>query len=242
MTMPAISPVPRSRPPRLSAVVADRIVEDLFARGLRPGDRLPTEAELARRHEVSRTVVREAGRILDQRGIVDIRPGRGMVVAVPDATVVTSHYELMLRMNTATFGQLMQARLLIEVEVAALAARNRTEDDLVELGATIDASRAGPHDYDTSLDADLRFHRLISRASRNPFVAMLMDPVNECLRLACGDTRGHLAGQTDTLDEHAAILAAVRDRDADAARQATRAHLDRVAGAADSLVVRDTGR
>src|SRR5262245_26140843 len=97
---------PELRPPRLSAVIADRIQEDLLRRKMLPGDRLPTEHELVTRHKVSRAVIREASRILDQRGLVDIRPGRGMVVARPDGSKIAEQYSIMLGMNQASFAQL----------------------------------------------------------------------------------------------------------------------------------------
>lgn len=224
------------RPPRLSEVVAERIQRDLLDQGLRPGDRLPTEPQLAERHGVSRTVVREAGRILDQRGLVDIRPGRGMVVAQPDGSAVARQYALMLGMNPATFTQLMEVRLLVEAEVAALAAERRTEEDLRELRDCVERARAHPADFPTCLKADVRFHETVVRASGNPLLSWFMDPVNSCLRASYRDATRYLASLPRTLEEHGVLLAALASGDPAAAREAARAHLRRVVAERDHLV------
>jgi GntR family transcriptional repressor for pyruvate dehydrogenase complex len=216
------------RPPRLPQVVAERLQRDLLEQGLRPGDRLPTEPQLAERYGVSRTVVREAGRILDQRGLVDIRPGRGMVVAQPDGSAVAQHYSLMLSMSTTTFHQLMQTRLTIEVEVAALAAEHRTDDDLAAIERSLAWSEQHPGDYRICLEEDLRFHELVTRASKNPFFSWFMDPVNTCLRESYKDEQAYLASLPSTFAEHRAIFDAITAADPDAARQASREHLQRV--------------
>lgn len=228
-------PVP-ARPPRLPEVVAEQIQHDLLAQGLRPGDRLPTEPQLVERYGVSRTVIREAGRILDQRGLVDIRPGRGMVVAQPDGTAVARHYSLMLGMNAATFQQLMEVRLIIEVEVAALAADRRDEEDVRDLRACVERTEQSPGDYETCLEADIRFHELVTRAGGNPFFSWFMDPVNTCLRESYRDSFQYLASLPQTIKEHGAILDAIAGRDAAAARLASRRHLERVVSEGSRLV------
>lgn len=230
------------RPPRLSAVVAEQIQHDLLAQGRQPGDRLPTEPQLAERYGVSRTVVREAGRILDQRGLVDIRPGRGMVVAQPDGSAVARHYALMLGMNATTFPQLMETRLTIEVEVTALAAERRGEADLAGLRACLARTEESPGDYETCLEADIQFHEAVTRASGNPFFSWFMDPVNTCLRESYRDSFSYLSSLPQTIKEHGAILQAIADRDPDAARRAARRHLERVRSEGDKLVSRAPDR
>jgi DNA-binding FadR family transcriptional regulator len=224
------------RPPRLPEVVAEHLQRDLLDQGLRPGDRLPTEPELAERYGVSRTVVREAGRILDQRGLVDIRPGRGMIVAQPDGSAVARHYALLLTMNAATFDQLMETRLTIEPEVAALAARHRSEDDLTGIGRSIALAQRHPGDYRICLDEDLRFHELVTRASKNPFFSWFMDPINSCLRESYKDERKYLASLPRTFAEHRAIFEAISAGHPGRAREAARRHLDRVVAQREALL------
>jgi DNA-binding FadR family transcriptional regulator len=216
--------------------VAEQIQRDLLAQGLRPGDRLPTEPQLVERYGVSRTVIREAGRILDQRGLVDIRPGRGMVVARPDGSAIARQYALMLGMNAATFQQLMQTRLIIEVEVAALAAVHRSEEDLRDLRECVARTEESPGDFRACLEADIRFHEIVTRASGNPFFSWFMDPVNTCLRESYKDSFQYLAALPQTIKEHGAILEAIADGDAERAKGTSRRHLERVVSEREKLV------
>lgn len=224
------------RQPRLSTVVAERLQQRILTERLRPGDKLPTEAELVAEYDVSRSVVREAGRILDDRGLVDIRPGRGMVVARPDGSQVAAQYAILLQMDEASFEQLMQTRMIVEAELAGLAAMHRSADDLAALQASLRRAQAGGTDFTTFLEEDLRFHELISRSSGNPFFALFIDPVNVCLRNLYTDPDRYLASAALTFAEHGAILDAITAGDADAARTAARRHLTRVAAQKDVLL------
>ncbi|SDY28422.1 transcriptional regulator, GntR family [Saccharopolyspora shandongensis] len=224
------------RPPRLPDVVAERLQRDLLEQRLRPGDRLPTEPQLVERYGVSRTVIREAGRILEQRGLVDIRPGRGMTVSTPDGSAIAQHYSLMLGMNAMTFQQLMEIRLIIEVEVAALAAARRTEEDLGDLRASLERAERHADDYQVCLEEDMRFHEIVTRAGGNPFFSWFMDPVNTCLRESYKDSGAYLASLPQTFAEHRAILDAIAAGDADTARRRAREHLNRVVSQQDDLV------
>jgi DNA-binding FadR family transcriptional regulator len=227
------------RPPRLPEVVAENIQSDLFDRHLIVGDQLPTEAALAEEYGVSRTVVREAARLLEQRGLVDIRPGRGMVVAALDGTPIARHYSLLMRAGSAAFEQLMEARFIMEGDMAALAAQRRTDEDLAEMRESLGIARANSDDYDACLQQDLRFHAALARASNNLLLSLFSDPVNACLRESYRKPWIYLARQSATISEHQAILDAIEARDPDAARTATLAHLERVNAESALLITGD---
>ena len=216
------------RTPRLPDVVADHIEAYVFERGLVAGDQLPTEAQLVEQYDVSRTVVREAARVLEQRGLVDIRPGRGMVVSKIDGAPVVRQYALLLKANPAAFEQLMDVRLLVEVHIAGLAARNHSNNDLLAIQTTLDQVRGNRDDFDLCLNEDLRFHTLVGQACGNPLMSLYVDPVNECLRETYRIPFGYMARLESTIEEHQAILDAITHGDADSAREAAREHLERV--------------
>lgn len=225
-----------ARQPRMSSVLAEHLQDLILSQRLEPGDRLPTEGELVAQYGVSRSVVREAGRILDDRGLVDIRPGRGMVVAKPDGSQLAAQYAILLQMNEASFEQLMQTRMIVESELAALAATHRTEEDLEEMRRTLERARSNASDFELFLRDDLHFHELISSASGNPFFALFIDPVNVCLRNLYTDSKRYLTGSLLTYEEHRAIFEAVSAQDVTAAREASRAHLARVIRQKDELL------
>ena len=108
--------------------------------------------------------------------------------------------------------------------------------------ACLERARAGAADFATFLEEDLRFHELISRAGGNPFFALFIDPVNVCLRNLYTEPGRYLAAGPETFAEHDAILAAVAAGDPDAARQAARRHLERVAAQKDALLPPTTDR
>jgi len=233
--MPASRP-PTARPPRLPEIIAEQIQSRLFADGLVPGDQLPTEPQLAQEYGVSRTVVREAARILEQRGLVRIRPGSGMVVATLDGRPIAEHLGLLVRAGSAVFEQLMEARFLVEVELTALAATRRREEDLAAMRASLATARSHRDDFDVCLAEDMAFHALTARATGNIVFGLFMDPVNACLRESYREPMAYLAQQGHTIDEHQAIYDAIADQAPEAARLAARRHLERISRESTSLL------
>lgn len=225
-----------SRPLRLPEVVADRVQAELFAKGLLAGDTLPTEVQLAEQYAVSRTVVREAARILEQRGLVDIRPGRGMVVTKLDGAPLARHYALMFKASPAAFDHLMDVRLLVEVHATGLAAEHRSDSDLKAMQASLDHVAQHSNDYRLCLAEDLRFHSLVGRACGNPIMSYFLDPVNECLKETYRVSSGYMARLESTLSEHQTILNAIAAADVEKARLAATRHLERIKNYTEGLL------
>lgn len=224
-----------TRPGRLPEIIADRIQSEIITAGFSVGDQLPTEAQLTEEHGVSRTVVREAARILEQRGLVDIRPGRGMIVAELNTGPIARHFELLLRATPAAFDQLMDIRVLVEVHIAGLAAEHRTDADVTALAESIERVRTHSDDFEVCLREDLRFHALVAEACGNPLMGLFVDPINQCLRATYRVAGAYLEHIQETIDEHQAILDAVVARDANRARSLAREHLERVRQTPDAL-------
>jgi DNA-binding FadR family transcriptional regulator len=224
-----------ARPARLPLWLADRIEEDMLVRDHAVDAQLPTEVALAEGYGVSRQVVREAARLLEDRGLVNIRPGRGMTVAAPSVETIVQRYRSALRRDKASFAQLMELRQMIEVDMTALAARNRTDADVDRMREVLAEARANLGDDAACLAADLAFHLAVAAATQNPFVMTFVEPINTVLRDVYSASIGYLATQENTLREHGAIADAIAARDADAARAAAAAHLDRIVDDAAKL-------
>lgn len=197
---------------------------------------LPTEVALAETYGVSRQVVREAARLLEDRGLVNIRPGRGMTVAAPSLENIVQRYRSALRRDRVSFSHLMELRQMIEVDMTALAARNRTDADVDRMREVLAESRAHLDDYEACLDADLAFHLAVAGATQNPFVMTFVEPINTVLRDVYRKPIGYLATQESTLSEHGAIAEAISAGDPVAARAAAAAHLERIVEDAAKLV------
>lgn len=148
-----------------------------------PGSRLPKEVELADRLQVSRIVIREAMKILEDRGVVDVRAGRGTLTVAPSPDrVKTSLLRLFRDQPMPTIQdleQMVELRQVLEETTASLAAVRATAEDLREIEAALDEMRNDGASLEHTVSADLRFHRSIMRAAHNTFIEMVLDPLME---------------------------------------------------------------
>lgn len=211
---------------RLSDTVAAALQDDILTRS--PGDRLPTEAELTERFNVSRTVVREATRLLAQRGLVEVKPGRGMTVAEVDGSIIAEQYGFLLRLSEGSFDQMMELRLVLEVEMAALAAARHTGEQLAELSVLNDRLHAADPGTPEFLDADLSFHEKVAEASGNPFFPLMIRPLNDFLTDTYASSSGYPSESDHTVREHFEIAQAIASSDPARARFAAEKHLRRI--------------
>lgn len=209
----------------------ERVAEDLarrIAAGEHPvGRQLPSERDLAQAHAVSRPTIREAILALELDGLVEVRLGSGVYVtaSLPRGGEAGA-------MDIGPF-ELLEARRAIEGESAALAAALISDDELEELQQLVAEMQAeNARDVVMSEDADRRFHMGIAGATQNSAmvaaVEMLWDARARSPQTQLLSAKAHAAGVTPRIDEHAAILDALRQRSPEAARRAMREHLTRV--------------
>ncbi|NKX54397.1 FadR family transcriptional regulator [Arthrobacter sp. E918] len=213
--------------------------EFILASNLQPGDKMPTEPELAEKYDVSRQVIREAARLLDQRGLVEIRAGRGMTVSKLGTEGVTDIYRLLLRFQPENFSELMEIRKILEPGIARLAAQRRTDSDVEEMQTILDDAAANLDDFEKCLALDLAFHHKVSESTKNGLLARLAEPINSALRDMYKEPTAYLAAQPRTLDEHRNILEAISRSDPEAAAAATQWHLSRIVDEGGDLVPRN---
>ena len=212
---------------RLSDRVADRLLEHILEADLQPGDKLPTESELGRQFEVSRTVVREAVRSLAARGIVDVRPGAGISVARVGPATASESLRLVVRGSTdLTYDRVHEVRRTLEVELARLAAQRATAADIAELQRIHDAQIASAADIPRAARLDVRFHRTIATMTRNELFVIMLDSLSDVMlqvRLQAMPLPGDL--ERGFL-EHQGIVDAIAAGDAVAARREMARHLE----------------
>ena len=200
---------------------------------LKAGTPLPPERELAAELGVSRFSLREGLRVAESQGLVEISRGKRTRVVVDSASSVVAAMDLTLRRGIASPLQLTEARLVVEVEVARLAAERMTPDLLAALQQTIDRYEQAAGDVETRVSQDLEFHQLLARASGNPVFEMILSTLGRLILTSQRQTdpqAGH-----GTLDAHRKILRAVAAGDASAAAKEMRAHLVSVAHALRTL-------
>lgn len=221
---------------RLSKIVADRLQEHIIKSGLDKGTALPTEPEIMKEYGVSRTVVREAAALLVSRGLVEVRPRRGMTVRAPDGFGVAESLMAQLRMSKVTLPQLLQVRLTLECAIARYAAQERADMDLVRLRDNLDSMLKLRGDRALTIELDIAFHELLAAATYNLFFSIVSRPINELLRKLYIEQVNYMSNIELTYKEHTAIVDAIEKRDSDAADRATRQHLDRVGKFVANLV------
>ncbi len=213
---------------RLSEQVANQIQQLIVAEALVPGDRLPGERALAQRLGVSRSVVREALRVLGVRGLVRVKPGCGTYVQELSLKDATAPLELFFRLKQSneSVADLMEVRRLIEVEAAALAAERATADDLLRLEALIEqmASRRG--DEEGAAEADLAFHLVIAESTHNPLFPLLLRTITDLLSEAIAISYQAPGAGEFGLTHHRNVVICLGAHDPVRAREAMSRHID----------------
>lgn len=211
---------------RLSDQVATQMLETIRARELHPGDRLPTERELAEQFDVSRTVVREAVRSLVGKGVIEARAGRGLSVAAVDASAVWESMSLMLgHAASVDYRKVHEVRTLLEVGVARLAAERADDTEIVGMATLLDRMHAVLADNDAASYADLEFHRSLARATHNELFLVMLEAIQDPM-LEIRRTTFALPGRAQAAyEQHAKIFEQVKRRNPRAAGAAMRRHL-----------------
>lgn len=222
----ALPPNTMAKQGLLGARVAQLIERLIIDEGLKHGDRLPSGRELTERFGVSRTVVRDAISTLEQRGLLEVRPGSGVYVADGSSGAVSDVLGQMLRQDAISFPELMEARQLLEVHGAAAAARCATADNLTEMAAAI-AQMKSARGSMTFVEADVAFHEALGKSAGNRVLAAFLKSLRPLL--VQGMLMGtSLEGARETaIREHTAILHAISDHDEQHVRQLMDDHLQR---------------
>ncbi len=212
----------------LAEQITDRILQMIKERQLKPGDRLPAERDLAVMMNVGRPALREALRALAMMNVIEIRQGAGAYVTELETARLIEHLDFVFSLDDSTILDLFDARKIVEVGIIELAAQRITDEDIVELEANLQRSRASVHDADEFLYADLELHTLIARIARNPILLRFMESIHQ-LGLASRRRTGRLSGVTEqSLTDHRRIIEALKARDSRAAREAMLSHLGNV--------------
>ncbi len=204
--------------PEIVAAIEEEIVSGRWG----VGTRLPSERRLADRFEVSRPVVREALRVLTERGLISVSAGRGSFVRQL-RPVRGGNAELLVRGGQVTARDLVVARTMLESEAAALAAANRTDEELGQMREILDR-------FDRSVvpeqaDLDLAFHEAIAVASHNPVIQVMFGSIRT---LTHGIMLRSLVDRAVTgtaVPLHTVILDAIAEADPDRARHAMSEHI-----------------
>jgi GntR family transcriptional repressor for pyruvate dehydrogenase complex len=205
--------------------VAQQIEQRILDGELSSGDQLPSERDLANQFNVSRTVIREAVKALAQKGLVEVRSGKGSFVTNDTSMAVRDSLNLMIRLGGEERTlDLMQVREILEPEIAALAATQITHEEISNLERCVQVMDE-TLDPDSWTSADLSFHMGLAKATNNLLIPQIISAIVDLLweqRLWIGLTKG---GPERGQFHHKQILNAIKAQDPDRARDAMRDHL-----------------
>lgn len=203
----------------------ERLTSELLEGGAKPGAKLPSERQLSERFHISRPVVREVLRELQERGLVEISPGRGTFVRSVGALDAGRLVEVLYRRGQTTPRQLVEARAMLEGQAARLAAERATDDDVAAMRRALEGFDSASGVIGRA-KADIAFHSLVARASHNPVLDIMFGSISglvfEQMLRSLDDPEVAARG----VPYHRQVLEAIERRDASAAEAAMTGHLE----------------
>lgn len=211
----------------LSEKVISQVTDAIIGGRLAPGQRLPSERELAEQFGVSRTVVRDAIKTLSGRGILRIRRGAGIFVATSEEHASHSMGEVSgsLVLEGAGLRDLFELRRTLEIEAAGWAADRRREHHVDRLEEIVSEARSHAGDPDALNQCDARFHVAIAEASQNLVLVRVMLTLLDLLETARRRSLSIPGRPEMSLGQHEKIISAIRAKDPRGARRAMLEHL-----------------
>jgi len=201
------------------------MIEDLIRSGeLQPGDRLPAERQLAERCKVSRNTIREAIKVMMEKGVVVSRRGAGTYVAEGAlACIIDSVTRRRKRLS-----EIFELRKILEPQIAALAAQRITQPDLAEMEKILDLQRDAVKNGLDQVELDERFHRLIAKAAGNSLLAEVYETLHGVLAESRVQELQNLERITLSLAHHEKITATLHEHTPEKAAEMMRRHMEQV--------------
>jgi len=210
---------------RVSEDIIDQIRDLITSGRLKPGDRLPAERELAQTFSVSRSAVREAMRAMESLGVIEARAGEGTFMATTAGGPKRDVFTATLFQAWDTQHKLFEVRRVIEPDLAALAARRATADQIEKLRATLSEQEAEVQRGGTGVKQDSAFHFLMAEATGNEILVRIMDSLMDLLLKTREESLQHDKRPARSLKQHRAMLRAIEARNPRAAERLMYQHI-----------------
>lgn len=209
----------------LSAQIAQELLAYIQREKLQPNDPIPSTGQLAEGFGVSKTVVREALKLLEAQGIIEVANGKRATVKPLTAGPLLTFFERVVRLDAAGFRTLLEVREAIETQNAALAAQRRTPEQLERMREVAAEMRRNLRTLDTFVELDVALHVLVAEASHNAALIYLTDSIREAMRVIMRE--GHIRRAQESEVElaqkqHEILIDAIAQGDSAAAAAAMR--------------------
>lgn len=216
-------------PIRLYESVIEQIMDLIKSNELKPGDKLPTERELAEKFSISRGSLREAFRVLESKGLIKSKPGGGRFIREIRKNGQTNTANIISSLEKSSILELLEAREMFEIKIVKLAVQRASAEEIELIEKALNKMNEEEElKEDEKTESDTEFHLAIARASHNFVFVNIIKLHLDLLR----DTRGktlQIPGRREELwREHQAILQAIKERDSIKAGEAMLKHLRNV--------------
>lgn len=216
------------RPKNLSNQVAEQLIDSINKGVFTNGDYLPSENKLAEIFSVSRGVIREALLMLSAKGIIDIQKGKGALILHPSIDPILDPFALLVNYKCGDDGlkYTQQARVLIEPQIASVAAAFRQEKDIDNLKRCIENMRKHENDQKLLSFYDIEFHKQIALSCGNPIFSIIMEPIFHFLQTYHQEMFVNVGPREmeNTFIEHEEILKAIEEKNSKAASNVMKKH------------------
>lgn len=228
-TRSALGPVDFAHRETISTEIAHRLLAYILAGNVRPGEKIPSERNLAEVLGVGRSIVREALKSLTLLGLVEVRQGDGTYLRGLESSLLPQSIEWGLLLGQKRTRDIIEARRHIEVILAGLAAERRDDADLSELSRLVGEMRDAK-EASSFVAADIAFHLRVAHAARNESLSQIMTSIRSLLRVWVTRVMEAAESFQPSLAEHVAVYDAIRVGDPATARLAMEAHMDDAVG------------
>lgn len=217
---------------RISATIVEQIRALIHQGQLSPGDRLPSERELCTSFGVSRVTIRDALRVLESSGLIEIRVGAhgGAYVTAPTTSNISAGLTDMLAMSSLSGAEITEARIIFELGIIELVCQRATEDDFEALEEICKKSQISLESGSYSIELSAEFHVRLAKSTHNRTLDLIVESFQGPLRYSLFEAQ-HAAPSMGNpgVSEHYELLEALRKRDAVGAREILFKHLCRTA-------------
>jgi GntR family transcriptional repressor for pyruvate dehydrogenase complex len=216
---------------RIYEQIVSQIEEQVLTGELHEGDRLGSERELAEQFGVGRAAVREAIKVLKEKGLVSVQPGKGTFITndISEKAKKSLSFLMKLRTNEVdAFRKLIELRCIFEPDIAALAAERATDEDIKLMRSAVETMDRSQDDMDAYVDSDILFHQTIAKATRNDLIDSVLQPIIDLLYEQ--RKKNYMLGYSPIHAQaaHKRILKAITEKNSQAARMTMKDHLMQV--------------
>jgi GntR family transcriptional repressor for pyruvate dehydrogenase complex len=215
--------IPRTKP--VPELILDEITRLITEGILKPGDRLPSESEMAERFGVGRSSLREAMRALQLLGIIEVIQGKGTFLCQTYVLPLATDWARLSKMGL--ISQVMEVRQIIEVTIAQLAAERATEEDIAAMWAAIRQAEEAHGDSVVSGEASVNFHLALAEATHNEVLALMYRTVRDLYLETARHTQMTPESAENRLQDHRRILECVEQQNPERASQLMAKHIEK---------------